>query len=83
MFRFVVLPMTLFAGTFFPVEQIPLALRWLAWISPLWHGNELARGVTLGGLGVWPAVGHAAFLAALLVAGILLSRKYFYRRLVA
>ena len=24
LFRFVVIPMTLFAGTFFPIEQIPL-----------------------------------------------------------
>ncbi|HKS45975.1 MAG TPA: ABC transporter permease [Amycolatopsis sp.] len=81
-FRFVVMPMTLFAGTFFPIEQIPLALRWLAWISPLWHGNELARGATLGGLGPLPALGHTAFLAGVLAVGVLLSRKYFYRRLV-
>ncbi|WP_166462863.1 ABC transporter permease [Amycolatopsis acidicola] len=82
LFRFVVMPMTLFAGTFFPIAQIPLALRWLAWISPLWHGNQLARGVTLGGVGPWAMLGHFAFLAALLVLGILLARRYFYRRLV-
>ncbi|WP_158880910.1 ABC transporter permease [Amycolatopsis anabasis] len=82
LFRFVVMPMTLFAGTFFPIEQIPMALRWLAWISPLWHGNELARGVTLGGLGPWSALGHAAFVGAVFAVGFLLARKYFYRRLV-
>ncbi|GAB3581315.1 ABC transporter permease [Amycolatopsis endophytica] len=81
-FRFVVMPMTLFAGTFFPIEQIPLALRWLAWISPLWHGNELARGVTLGGLDPLPALGHLAFLGALFAAGTALAHRYFYRRLV-
>ncbi|MEU6646058.1 ABC transporter permease [Saccharomonospora sp. NPDC046836] len=81
-FRFVVMPMVLFAGTFFPIEQIPLAVRWLAWISPLWHGNELARGVTLGGLEPLPAVGHLAFLAALFAGGCLAARHYFYRRLV-
>ncbi|MFD2421464.1 ABC transporter permease [Amycolatopsis pigmentata] len=81
-FRFVVMPMTLFAGTFFPITQIPVALRWLAWISPLWHGNELARGVTLGGLGPWAALGHLAFLAAVLAVGAVLAHKYFYRRLV-
>ncbi|WP_216216160.1 ABC transporter permease [Amycolatopsis aidingensis] len=81
-FRFVVMPMTLFAGTFFPITQIPLALRWLAWISPLWHGNELARGVTLGGLGPLPALGHAAFLGGVVLAGILVARHWFYRRLV-
>lgn len=82
LFRFVVMPMTLFAGTFFPIEQIPLALRWLAWISPLWHGNQLARGVSLGGVTPLAMLGHVAFLAAVLAAGTYLARKYFYRRLV-
>ncbi|PRX47267.1 lipooligosaccharide transport system permease protein [Prauserella shujinwangii] len=82
LFRFVVMPMTLFSGTFFPITQIPGALRWLAWISPLWHGNELARGVTLGGLGVLPALGHVVFLLAVFTAGGLAARHYFYRRLV-
>ncbi|WP_199434960.1 ABC transporter permease [Qaidamihabitans albus] len=82
LFRFVVMPMTLFAGTFFPVTQIPGALRWLAWVSPLWHGNELARGVALGGLEPLPAMGHAAYLAAVFAAGGLAARHYFYRRLV-
>ncbi|MTD56925.1 ABC transporter permease [Amycolatopsis pithecellobii] len=82
LFRFVVIPMSLFAGTFFPIEQIPLALRWLAWISPLWHGNQLARGVTLGGVAPLALVGHAAYLAALLGTGAFFARKYFYARLV-
>lgn len=82
LFRFVVMPMTLFAGTFFPIEQIPLALRWLAWISPLWHGNQLARGVTLGGVPPLAMLGHFAFLSALLASGALVARRYFYRRLV-
>lgn len=81
-YRFVVIPMTLLAGTFFPVSQLPMALRWFAWISPLWHGNELARGVALGGSGALPMLGHLVFLVAVLVAGALAARKYFYRRLV-
>ncbi|NIJ13280.1 lipooligosaccharide transport system permease protein [Saccharomonospora amisosensis] len=82
-FRFVVMPMMLFSGTFFPISQIPEALRWLAWISPLWHGNELARGVTLGGLEVLPALGHVAYLVAMFAVGGLLARHYFYRRLAS
>ena len=48
LFRFVVIPMTLFAGVFFPVEQLPAPARWLAYVSPLWHGVELCRAATLG-----------------------------------
>jgi lipooligosaccharide transport system permease protein len=80
-FRFVVVPMTLFSGTFFPISQLPELIQPLAWISPLWHGTELARGVALGTMTLWPAVGHAAYLTALLLVGVLLSRWRFRVRL--
>lgn len=80
-FRFVVVPMTLFSGTFFPVSQLPSVLQPLAWISPLWHGTELSRGAALGTLHLWPAAGHTAYLAVMLVAGVLLSRRRFQLRL--
>jgi lipooligosaccharide transport system permease protein len=67
--RFVILPMTLFAGTFFPVSQLPVWARPLAWVSPLWHGTELTRGAALGTLQPLSAVGHTAYLLALLAAG--------------
>src|SRR5680860_1164719 len=41
--RFIVLPLFLFSGTFFPLDQLPEWLQALAWISPLWHGVELCR----------------------------------------
>jgi hypothetical protein len=42
--------MTPFSGTFFPISQLPRAIQPLAWISPLWHGTEPARGAALGTL---------------------------------
>lgn len=80
-FRFVVVPMTLFSGTFFPISQLPELIQPLAWISPLWHGTELARGAALGTMALWPAVGHVAYLTALLLVGVLLSRWRFRVRL--
>ncbi|HWD05490.1 MAG TPA: ABC transporter permease [Amycolatopsis sp.] len=82
-FRFVVMPATLFSGTFFPITQIPLYLRWLAWLSPLWHGTQLSRAATLGGVTPWAAAGHAAYLLALVAVGWALAHRWFYRRLVA
>ena len=42
--RFVITPLFLFGGAFFPVTQMPVAVRWLAYISPLWHSVQLCRG---------------------------------------
>ena len=80
-FRLIVVPITLFSGTFFPVEQLPAAVRPLAWISPLWHGTELGRAAALDRWTVLPALGHLAYLGALLALGIALSTRYFTRRL--
>ncbi len=81
LFRFVVIPMTLFAGTFFPLDGLPAGVQLLAWVTPLWHGTELARGAALGTLQLWPALGNLAYLVALLVAGLLLMRRRFRARL--
>lgn len=81
LFRFVVLPMTLFSGTFFPVSQLPGWGQVIAWTSPLWHGTELARGAALGTLRPLPAAGHVAYLCTLLVIGVLLARWRFIKRL--
>ncbi len=80
-FRFVVLPMTLFSGTFFPISQLPRVVQPLAWISPLWHGTELARGAALGTWQLASAAGHLAYLTALLVVGVQLVRWQFRVRL--
>jgi lipooligosaccharide transport system permease protein len=81
LFRFVILPMSLFAGTFFPLSQLPVWSRPLAWISPMWHGTELARGAALGTLRPLPALGHTGYLLALLGTGVALAAWRYRRRL--
>jgi lipooligosaccharide transport system permease protein len=80
-FRFVIVPMFLFSGTFFPVEQLPLAFELVAYATPLWHGVELCRGFTLGDADVLPALGHSAYLLAWTVGGFLVARRLYRRRL--
>lgn len=82
--RFVVMPMFLFAGTFFPLESMPLYLQWIGWISPIWHGTQLARIATYG-LANPPllTVVHVAFLVALAVGGLLVARRTYAGRLVS
>ena len=64
--RFVILPMTHFFGTFFPLDALPPYLQWLGWISPLWHGTELSRVFAYGLLeSIWLSLVHVLYLAAL------------------
>jgi lipooligosaccharide transport system permease protein len=81
LFRFVVTPMFLFSGTFYPVSQLPAWGRWLAYVSPLWHGTQLARGASIGGLSGSAALEHTAYLLVWLVAGVALARWRFRLRL--
>jgi lipooligosaccharide transport system permease protein len=80
-FRFVLMPMTLFTGAFFPVSQLPQWLLPLVWLTPSWHGIELARGTAFGTLDLLPALGHVVYLVALTAGGIALGVKFFHRRL--
>ncbi|MEH0823522.1 MULTISPECIES: ABC transporter permease [unclassified Micromonospora] len=82
LFRFAVIPMTLFAGVFFPVESLPGVLRWLAYGTPLWHAVDLCRAATLGVAPQWSVPGHLLYLAAWAVGGWLLAARLFRRRLV-
>ena len=80
-FRFVLMPMMLFTGAYFPVSQLPDWLVPVVWLTPAWHGIELARGATFGTLGLLPALGHVAYLVAMVAAGVALSVRFFHRRL--
>ena len=82
LFRFVLIPMTLFSGTFFPVDRLPEWVQPLAWISPLWHGTELARAAALDRWQPLAALGHTAYLAVLLAVGVALAGRLFTRRLM-
>lgn len=79
--RFAVIPMTLLAGVFFPVQLLPTLVRWIAYASPLWHGTELCRYATLGLPSALPVVGHVAYLGLWAAAGYALARARFTRQL--
>lgn len=82
-YRFGVIPLFLFSGTFFPITQLPEALRIVAYATPLYHGVTLCRELCLGNVD-WALVPvHVAYLAGLTGIGYLLSRRSFQRRLVS
>lgn len=80
--RFVILPLFLFSGTFFPLTDLPEWLQTVAWISPLWHGVELCRAATTGQVDdAATLVGHLVVLVGFAGLGLWLATKAFHRRL--
>jgi lipooligosaccharide transport system permease protein len=80
--RFIIVPMFLFSGTFFPVSRLPLPLEWLAYATPLWHGVELCRMFTLGDMNALRALGHAAYLLLFVVIGLACAQRTYAARLL-
>ncbi|WP_432396352.1 ABC transporter permease [Pseudarthrobacter sp. L19] len=82
--RFIVMPLFLFSGTFFPLDTLPLGVRWVGWISPIWHGTELGRVVSYGyPEPAWLSAVHLIVLAGLTVLGWVLTRRQFAKRMGA
>jgi lipooligosaccharide transport system permease protein len=79
-FRFGVIPLFLFSGTFFPVTQLPAWIRPLAYLTPLWHGVALCRALNAGAPGL-AALGHVAYLAAVAGLGLAAGQLTYRRRL--
>lgn len=82
LFRFGIMPMFLFSGTFFPVAQLPDWLEPVALVIPLWHGVDLARDLALGQPTPGSAAVHVGYLLLWVVAGFLLAAWRFEKRLV-
>ena len=79
--RFVIVPMFLFSGTFFPVSRLPLPLEWLAYTTPLWHGVDLCRELTLGNVHLLRALGHVGYLLLFVIAGLVWGERTYKQRL--
>jgi lipooligosaccharide transport system ATP-binding protein len=80
-FRFVINPLFLFSGTFFPLTQLPEPLQLVAWATPLFHGVELVRGAILDTLDPVTAPLHLAYLLAMFTIGATLAERNLTRRM--
>lgn len=78
--RLGIIPLFLFSGTFFPVEQLPDALEPVVWISPLWHAVEATRDATAGGVDTTTGL-HLAVLLALFAVTVPIGVRNFTKRL--
>jgi lipooligosaccharide transport system permease protein len=82
LFRFGVIPLFLFSGTFFPIEQLPDLLQVVARLTPLWHGVDLCRSLALGYAEVLPTAIHVTYLGTMTALGVAAALVTFRRRLV-
>jgi lipooligosaccharide transport system permease protein len=82
LFRFIIMPMFLFSGTFFPVSQLPDWLEPVAYAVPLWHGVDLCRDLSLGTAALLPSLGHVAYLLLWAAGGCAVAMRTFTKRLV-
>lgn len=87
-YRFGVMPLFLFSGTFFPIAQLPGFLQTLAVATPLYHGVELTRKISLPelappGVSTIPMWVHAVYLLVMLVGGSMWAARRLEARLYA
>ena len=82
LFRFIMTPLFLFSGVFFPIDQLPAFIRPIAWVTPLWHGVDANRSLALGSPDVASVLGHTAYLLVVIAVGAWLARRAFAKRLV-
>ena len=82
-YRVLIVPLFLFSGAFFPISNLPDAIEWLAWLSPLWHGVDLTRMLTLGEVDAALAALHVVYLGVLAAAGWWWALRRLTRRLMS
>ncbi len=81
-FRFVIMPLYLFSGTFFPIERLPQLLQVVAWATPLYNGVALTRDLTLAVAQPLPSLAHIGVLLLYAGVGLVLARRGLTARLV-
>jgi lipooligosaccharide transport system permease protein len=82
--RFIIAPMFMFSGTFYPITNLPIYLQWIGWVSPVWHATDIGRALSYGHA-VTPGlmVIHYAYLLTMLVVGMAVGGRQFAKRLAA
>jgi lipooligosaccharide transport system permease protein len=80
--RFIITPMFMFSGTFYPITSMPIYLQWIGWISPQWHATNLGRALSYGSpVETWLIVIHWSLMLVLAVIGITWANRVFESRL--
>jgi lipooligosaccharide transport system permease protein len=82
-FRLGMIPLFLFSGAFFPISNLDPWMEALARATPLWHGVDLTRMLTLGQVDWSMAAVHVAYLVVLALAGWFWAVRRLTRRMIS
>ena len=74
MIELTTLPLFLFSATFVPLDDYPPAAQWIVPLTPLYHGVELLRALTLGTVTTGTLV-HVAYLSAMMLVGLAIADR--------
>jgi lipooligosaccharide transport system permease protein len=74
------LPLFLFSTTFYPLSEYSPEVQVLVELTPLYHGIELVRALTLGTVD-FGLLGHVAYLAAMSAISLSIATRRLDRRL--
>jgi lipooligosaccharide transport system permease protein len=75
------IPLFLFSATFYPLTVFPGWLQAVVRCTPLYQGVVLVRSADLG-IFTWVLLAHVAYLAAMAVAGVIITRRRLGRLLL-
>jgi lipooligosaccharide transport system permease protein len=67
--QFVLLPLFLFSGTFFPITAYPEWLQVLVTMTPLWQAVALTRNLAFGVIDL-STLGHVVYFGAIAIVGL-------------
>ncbi len=82
--RFVIAPMFMFSGTYYPLSSLPDALQWVGWASPLWHATDIGRVLMYGReIPTSLLIVHFAYLLVLGILGSYFAERQYTKRLSA
>jgi lipooligosaccharide transport system permease protein len=76
-----IVPMSMLSGTYFPIDQLPVALRFLVYGFPLTHSVALVRALVLNKM-EWYQLSHLATLILFAVVFFQLANKRIFKKLI-
>lgn len=74
-------PAMMFSGLLFPIENMPVGIRWMAYMDPLAHYLGLLRNIMLKGGDAYYTLTRVGILAAMAVVSVTLSFRRFHTTL--